>query len=82
MRAAVILLAAMLGGCQHMDNRPATMKALCEEVFTDPGYAVKGKTRRDQFWIDSQLESGYASCGWPRPGKSSAGRADTWRGAR
>jgi hypothetical protein len=71
MRSAcgIILLAFIVAACAHDAPRPSTAKAICEEIFTDPGYAVKGKTRRDQFWIDSQLESGYASCGWPRPGK-------------
>lgn len=68
--AAIALLAFTLAACAT-EPRPATMKSLCTEVFTDPGYAVKGKTKRDQFWIDSQLESGYASCGWPRPERES-----------
>ncbi|MBX3514751.1 MAG: hypothetical protein KF750_14295 [Xanthobacteraceae bacterium] len=63
--AAIALLAFMLAACVT-SPMPQTAKAVCD-IFTDPGYAVKGKTKRDQFWIDSQLEGGYASCGWQRP---------------
>lgn len=64
----MIAIALLLGACGGMPPVPASITGECR-VFTDPGYAVKGKTRRDQFWIDSNLESAYASCGWPRPGK-------------
>lgn len=71
MRIALIAaLAGLLAACGDKPPLPATISGECR-VFTDPGYAVKGKTKRDQFWIDSNLESAYASCGWPRPGKSS-----------
>lgn len=68
--AAVIALTTMLAACADKPPIPATIEGECR-VFTDPGYAVKGKTKRDQFWIDSNLESAYASCGWSRPGKPS-----------
>lgn len=67
--ASIIVLAVFLGGCPGRETVPASIAGECQ-IFTDPGYAVKGKTKRDQFWIDSQLESGYASCDWKRPGKA------------
>lgn len=35
--------------------------------FVAPPYAVKGKTRYDQQWADTQTEAGIAGCGWERP---------------
>lgn len=66
---ALIVISLLLGACAEKPPVPASIAGECR-VFTDPGYAVKGKTRRDQFWIDSNLESAYASCGWPRPGRA------------
>lgn len=34
-----------------------------------PKYAVRGKTRYDQDWIDPIVETGVAGCNWPRPVK-------------
>jgi hypothetical protein len=37
------------------------------KVFEAPPYAVRGVTKYDQGWIDSQVEGGVAAFGWPRP---------------
>lgn len=48
-------------------------KAICspnpkaETVFHDPGFTVRGKTRRDQQWISGTQEAGIRACGWQRP---------------
>jgi hypothetical protein len=36
-------------------------------LFSDPGFAVEGKTPADQRWISKTHETGIAHCGWPRP---------------
>jgi hypothetical protein len=62
---ALTLTALALGGCAS--TRPASVAGECG-VFTDPGFAVQGKGRRDQQAIDARwIEPGVASCGWPRP---------------
>ncbi len=45
---------------------PATVSGL-NKVFRDPGFAVKGKTRRDQEWISETQEAGIRVLGWKRP---------------
>jgi hypothetical protein len=67
-QASVILSAAlMLGGCvTAQSNAPATVKAECS-IFTDPGFIVRGKTKRDQSWVTETQEVGIESCGWKRP---------------
>ena len=37
------------------------------KVFEAPPLAVRGVTKYDQGWIDSQIEGGVASFGWQRP---------------
>jgi hypothetical protein len=32
-----------------------------------PEYAVRGKTKYDQNWVDDTVESGVGGCGWQRP---------------
>jgi hypothetical protein len=36
-------------------------------AFQAPTYVVKGKSRYDQQWVDTQTEAGVAGCGWERP---------------
>jgi hypothetical protein len=45
---------------------PASLNGL-EQVFHDPGFAVQGKTRKDQVWISSTQETGIRVLGWARP---------------
>jgi len=67
MRGLLFALAVFLGGCQN--------KALItsipggeSKVFERPEYEVRGQTRYDQNWIDSQIEGGVAAFRWDRPG--------------
>ena len=47
--------------------RPASVGGGECRVFERPEYAVLGRTRYDQNWIDSNTEAGVAACGWQRP---------------
>jgi hypothetical protein len=44
----------------------ASVQGACA-AFTRPEYAIKGRTRDDQYWIDVMIETGIAGCGWKRP---------------
>lgn len=56
-----------LAACvSQSDRRAATIQGACDS-FVAPVQVVGGKTRRDQRWIDGQIESGVSACGWPRP---------------
>lgn len=49
-------------------NLPASLSGVCG-VFTDPGFQVLGRYKRDQVWVSQTQESGIQSCGWKRPAK-------------
>jgi hypothetical protein len=66
LRALVIGSALALSGCQTTSNAPATVKGECN-LFVDPGFRVRGKSRQDQAWITETQEIGIESCGWQRP---------------
>jgi hypothetical protein len=60
-------LGISLGACvSQSDKRAATIKGACDS-FVAPVSVVQGKARRDQRWIDGQVESGVSACGWRRP---------------
>lgn len=63
--ASAIASAVLLAGCASTP-KPASIEGECR-VFHDPGFAVQGKTSRDQRWISGAQEAGIASCGWKRP---------------
>lgn len=66
----ILMLSALLvAGCSGMPKPATVLTGECR-VFEAPDFAPKGKTRKDQFWIDKTVESGIAACDWPRPGKS------------
>lgn len=65
--ALIIALGAMAAGCAG--NRPATVLGGECRVFTDPGFAVRGKRAQDSRWIGATQEKGIEVCGWPRPVK-------------
>lgn len=65
-RLALLCLAGLvLAGCQT--TGPASVKGGECRIFERPEYAVRGKRRYDQDWIDSQIEGGVGGCGWKRP---------------
>lgn len=65
-RIAMLGLAGLvLAGCQT--TGPASVKGGECRIFERPEYAVRGKRRYDQDWIDSQIEGGVGGCGWKRP---------------
>jgi hypothetical protein len=37
------------------------------KIFAPPDYAIRGKTQKDQNWIDDTEEAGIAGCKWSRP---------------
>jgi hypothetical protein len=49
--------------------RPACVGGGECRVFEHPEYAVLGKTRYDQNWIDSNTEAGVAACGGSVPSR-------------
>ena len=57
---------AMLAGCAGT-NRPASVLGGECHVFERPQYVVLGKTRYDQRFVDTVVESGVGACGWERP---------------
>jgi len=57
------------------NQQPASLNGL-SQVFHDPGFAVQGKTRKDQVWISSTQETGIRVLGWARP-KGVAGQRVT-----
>ena len=67
----LLLFAALtlaLGGCATVPTSPATVGGSCA-VFSDPGFAVRGKTLKDNQWIGRTQETGIQVCGWKRPVK-------------
>lgn len=54
-----------LAGCATF-NQALSIKGACDS-FQAPKFAVKGKTRPDQLWVDDTTESGIAACKWQRP---------------
>ena len=58
-------VAVALSGC--VTTGVGSVKGGECRVFERPEYAVRGKARYDQNWIDSQIEGGVGGCGWKRP---------------
>lgn len=69
-RYRIALTAAALGTLLLLpacaSNIPASLGGL-QGVFRDPGFAVQGKTRKDQAWISETQEAGIRVLGWKRP---------------
>lgn len=63
----IIALAALCAGCAG--KMPASVLGGECRVFTDPGFAVRGKTAKDNRWIGPTQEKGIEVCGWSRPVK-------------
>ncbi len=61
----LITAAAVLGGCTTTGI--GSVKGGECRIFERPSFAVRGKARYDQDWIDSQIEGGVGGCGWKRP---------------
>ena len=57
----------MITACANLPQ-PASVGGL-SEVFRDPGFAVQGKTRKDQRWISETQETGIRVLGWKRPAR-------------
>lgn len=66
--ALAIALLSLLAGCASGPPIPASVSGF-GRVFHDPGFAVKGKTRKDQTWISETQETGIQVLGWKRPKK-------------
>jgi rare lipoprotein A len=69
MIARILIICAvglLLTGCQS-GKMLTTIPGGEAKVFEAPPYAVRGVTKYDQGWIDSQVEGGVAAFGWPRP---------------
>ena len=61
---ALVVLGVLTAGCAS--TQPASLNGL-SQVFHDPGFAVQGKTRRDQIWVSQTQETGIRVLGWKRP---------------
>lgn len=72
LRIALLLpLALALGGCPGREPpEPATVHEGACEAFKHPDFYVRGKTRKDQHWINQTVERGIRVCNWPRPAAS------------
>jgi hypothetical protein len=69
MIARILIISAvglLLTGCQS-GKMLTSIPSGEAKVFEAPPYAVRGVTKYDQGWIDSQVEGGVAAFGWPRP---------------
>jgi hypothetical protein len=55
-----------LAGCAGT-SLPASVTGGECRVFPRPEYAVRGKTKYDQNWVDDTVESGVGGCKWQRP---------------
>ena len=64
-KGVVLATSLLLAGCVQ-SIKPASVAGECN-VFTDPGFQVRGRTRVDQRWIASTQEKGIQVCGWERP---------------
>lgn len=67
MQVAAIGILPTLTACAG-NKLPASVSGVCG-VFTDPGFAVRGATRKDQAWISITQETGIQVCDWKRPAK-------------
>lgn len=65
----IIALALSLGGCASM-NVQSSVAGSCQ-VFSDPGFRVRGLTSRDERWIARTQETGIQICHWKRPARAS-----------
>lgn len=68
MKASFIVIAVglALGGCTSI-QKINSIHGGEAKIFERPQYEVRGATRYDQDWIDSQVEGGVAAFGWERP---------------
>lgn len=58
-------IALALAGCAG--QMPASVLGGECRVFTDPGFAVRGKRTKDARWVGATQEKGIEVCGWKRP---------------
>lgn len=65
----IAVLAGALAGCATA-NVPGSVAGSCQ-VFSDPGFKVRGLTSRDQRWIARTQETGIQICHWKRPARAS-----------
>lgn len=67
---SIILLIGAVGflvsGCATTSVPASVAGGECH-VFHDPGFAVRGRTLRDNQWIGRTQETGIRICGWKRP---------------
>jgi hypothetical protein len=68
-RAALLLIVGVaLGGCPGREPpEPATVSQGACDAFEAPDFYVRGKTKKDQHWINKTVERGVRVCNWPRP---------------
>ena len=68
LRVALLLaLGFTLSACAGVG--PASVLGGECKVFSDPGFAVRGKRVKDSRWIGTAQEQGIQVCGWKRPTK-------------
>lgn len=65
----ILLALVALSLCGCAGRGPASVLGGECKVFTDPGFAVRGKRAKDARWIGATQEKGIEVCGWPRPEK-------------
>ncbi len=66
MRTMLLLAVGFtLSGCASIG--PASVQGGECRVFTDPGFAVRGKRLKDSQWIGKTQETGIQVCRWRRP---------------
>jgi len=63
---ALLPIAVALGACPEREKPATAIEGECR-IFVAPTQPVTGKTRADQFWIDTNIERGVGGCGWERP---------------
>lgn len=66
LRLGLLGTIVLLAGCAGR-QLPADVAGGECKTFVRADYEILGKTRWDQAWIDNIIETGVASCGWPRP---------------
>lgn len=63
----VAAIGISLAGCATDDPGIASLKRGAADAFEAPICRVYGRDRRDQRWIDGQVEAGVIAFGWRRP---------------
>lgn len=65
---SLIGLSVLVGGCATTSVPASVAGGECK-VFHDPGFAVRGRTLRDNQWIGRTQETGIRVCNWKRPAR-------------